>query len=240
VKNDVHTISLRIFGRTLSIILEYLENYLLNCHDAVGLLLMIKITHMQRLVMQRRRVPVLDAFFDRISLLLWPRLKNILDANLKSLKAANPRKLGPVDLTPHYVSRRYSELVASILTLQQANSGAVGGGSDSMGIGGGGENMLQHDLSQLKTEMITLLEKLAGLLTNPKERRVFFINNYDQILSVFQERRVSSEEVQKFEDLLMQQRELFAEDEVKASFPKLVSFVLQVVFNYLFSRCLLQ
>jgi hypothetical protein len=45
---------------------------------------------------------------------------------------------------------------------------------------------------------------------------------------VFQERRVSGDEVQKFEDLLMQQRELFAEDEVKASFPKLVSFVLQV------------
>lgn len=49
-----------------------------------------------------------------------------------------------------------------------------------------------------------------------------------QILSVFQERRVGGEEVQRFEDLLMQQRELFAEEEVKASFPKLVSFVLQV------------
>jgi hypothetical protein len=185
----VGSLCFRIFGRTLSIILEHLENYLLNCHDAIGLLLMIKITHFQRLVMQRRRVPVLDAFFDRISLLLWPRLKNILDANLKSLKAANPRKLGPVDLTPHYISRRYAEFVASILTLQQQSGSAINNSSssggatpaDAMGIGGGGDNMLQHDLSQLKSEMISLLEKLAALLPNPKERRVFFINNYDLV-----------------------------------------------------------
>jgi hypothetical protein len=38
----------KIFGRTLSLILEFLENYLLNCYDAIGLLLIIKVTHMQR------------------------------------------------------------------------------------------------------------------------------------------------------------------------------------------------
>jgi hypothetical protein len=34
----------RIFGRTLSMILENLETYLLSCHDAIGLLLMIKVS----------------------------------------------------------------------------------------------------------------------------------------------------------------------------------------------------
>ncbi len=95
----------RIFGRTLSQILESLENYLLNCYDSVGLLIMIKVTHLLRLVMQRRRIPVLDSLFDRISMLLWPRFKQVFDANLKSIKAANPKKLGPVDLSPHYISR---------------------------------------------------------------------------------------------------------------------------------------
>ena len=36
------------------------------------------------------------------------------------------------------------------------------------------------------------------------------------------------EEVQRFEDLLMQQRELFAEEEIRSSFPKLIAFVLGV------------
>ena len=40
--NDLHD---RIYGRTLSAILENIENYLLNCFDAVGLLLLIKVSH---------------------------------------------------------------------------------------------------------------------------------------------------------------------------------------------------
>jgi len=38
----------RIFGRTLSLILENIENYLLNCYDVVGLLIMIKVKLMHR------------------------------------------------------------------------------------------------------------------------------------------------------------------------------------------------
>lgn len=35
------------------------------------------------MVMQRRRVPVLDSFFDRVNMLLWPRFKAAFDNNLK-------------------------------------------------------------------------------------------------------------------------------------------------------------
>ena len=119
----------RIFGRTMSLVLENLENYLLNCYDAVGLLIMIKVilkysvlfnfiilnselfylmrqmSHLLRLIMQRRRIPVLDAMFDRISMLLWPRFKQVLAANITSIKSANPKKLGTLDLTPHIIVR---------------------------------------------------------------------------------------------------------------------------------------
>lgn len=207
----------KIFNRTLSLILEFLENYLLNCYDAIGLLLVIKVAHLQRIVMQRRRIPSLDSFFDRISMLLWPKLKLVFEMNLKSIKNANPRKLGTIDLGPHYVSRRYAELVSSVFFLQT--------GGDSMGIGGGGD--LVHDIHQMRAEITHLLEKLSLQISNSKEQNVFFINNFDQILSVFQERRIVSEEVQKIEDLLMHKREFFAEEEIKSSFPRLVSFVLQ-------------
>lgn len=96
-----------------------------------------------------------------------------------------------------------------------------------------------------------LLEKLSALLPSARDRRVFFINNYDQvlprgrqschgltrspclltlsalsqILSVFQERGIMCEEVQRFEDLLLQQRELFAEEEITQAFPRLIGFV---------------
>lgn len=73
----------QIFAKTLSLCLENLESYLLTCHDCIGILLMIKTTRMLSMVMQRRRVPVLDTFFDRVNMLLWPRFKTVFDNNLK-------------------------------------------------------------------------------------------------------------------------------------------------------------
>ena len=56
-------------------LLEILENYLLTYNDSIGILICIRIVYIYRTLMQRRRIPVLDGFFDRVSLLLWPRLK---------------------------------------------------------------------------------------------------------------------------------------------------------------------
>ena len=171
------------------------------------------------MVMQRRRIPVLDSFFDRVSLLLWPRLKAVIVANIRSVRGANPRKLGTVDLSKHYVSKRYAEFAVSVLSLQS-------GGADG-GVGGGGDGMLTQDLLQLRTDVTSLLEKMAQLLTTNKDRAVFLINNYDQILSTFQERRLVCDETQRFEELLLRQREIFAEEEIRLSFPRMVSFVIQ-------------
>jgi hypothetical protein len=44
-------------------------------------------------------------------MLLWPRFKQAFDSNLKSLRAAVPKKLVAVELTPHIVSR-YSSLAS--------------------------------------------------------------------------------------------------------------------------------
>ena len=74
-----------------------------------------------------------------------------------------------------------------------------------------------------------LLERLSSSLGTIKDKKVFLINNYDQILSVLQERHVNSEEVQRYEEMLLQQRELFAEESLKGAFPKLITFVLQVL-----------
>lgn len=74
--------------------------------------------------MQRRRIPMLDLSFDRISLLLWPRFKQLFDHHTKSLKSLQFKKSGPTgsgalpDLSPHYTTKRFAELVSTLLTLQ--------------------------------------------------------------------------------------------------------------------------
>ena len=65
--------------------------------------------------MNRRRIPVLDTFFDRVNNMLWPRFEAVVDMNMNSLRTANAKDLGPMDLSPQYVSKRFAELLVRCL-----------------------------------------------------------------------------------------------------------------------------
>ena len=106
-----------IFNKTLSLLLEQVENYLFNCYDCLAIILMIKLTHANRRIMKRRNINVLDSFFDKITIILWPRLKIIMDAQLRSVRTANAKKLGGVEFHAHYFARRYAEFTSSILLI---------------------------------------------------------------------------------------------------------------------------
>lgn len=164
-KSDIEEIFNAIFNKTITHLIQVMEAYVTSSYDMIGLLLTIKVAHSQRLIMQRRRIPIIDSFFDRLSLLLWPRFKSVFDINIKAYKDLNLKKIGNVsDLAPHFITRRYAEFVASVVLLQ--GSAAVMSTSntnvhvdtltnDTLGIGGGGELMLQQDLVQLRLEMIS-------------------------------------------------------------------------------------
>lgn len=44
-------------------------------YDLVGVLLMIRINYQHQLIMDKRRIPCLDPYLDRVNILLWPRFK---------------------------------------------------------------------------------------------------------------------------------------------------------------------
>lgn len=44
-------------------------------YDMIGLLLMIRVNYHHRLVMNKRCIPCLDDYLDRVNLVLWPRFK---------------------------------------------------------------------------------------------------------------------------------------------------------------------
>lgn len=246
-----------LFRATLGLLLEQLENYLFSCHDTLALLLMIKVVHQHRRLLESRYIESLEPFLDKMTKLLWPRLKMVMDGHLRSIKTANAQKLGGVDLHAHYVSRRYAEFTCSILMIlhkgnkEKENSKSNGGearkgmeddevevpvlkrnlSSASQGdivkqkMSAG--DMLLNDLATIQEETVNLLERLADKHTSNKKRIVFLINNLDQIVCIFQERRVVGKEFNRFVELLMTQRELFVEEELLASFSKLIAFVQQ-------------
>ncbi len=229
-----------IFGKTLSLVLEQLENYLFNCHDAIAILLMIKLTHhYKRMVKARHIEKVMEPFLDRTKNLLWPRLKMVIDSHLRSIRGANAKKLGAGDIHAHLVSRRYAEFTCSILLIlnrggkvtddMHVNDSTTNtqGKSDKLSHRGIAGEMLVNDLDVMVEEMVLLLKRLSDVHPSNKKRVIFMINNLDSIITIFKERRVSGKELNRFSELLVQQRELFVEDELLQTFSKMIAFVQQ-------------
>jgi hypothetical protein len=229
-----------IFGKTLSLVLEQLENYLFNCHDAIAILLMIKLTHhYKRMVKARHIEKVMEPFLDRMTNLLWPRLKMVIDSHLRSIRGANAKKLGAGDIHAHLVSRRYAEFTCSMLLILNRGGKVTNeihvndsttntqGKSDKFSHRGIAGDMLVNDLDVMVEEMVLLLKRLSDVHPSNKKRVIFMINNLDSIITIFKERRVSGKELNRFSELLVQQRELFVEDELLQTFSKMIAFVQQ-------------
>lgn len=204
----------RICGKAASAALEYLENKLFQCYDVVGLLLVARIVHACR---ADASGTVLSHFLDHCDSLLKPRLASLFAANLDSARRADPYRLGVNGvITPLYASRRYAELSAAVSTLFPADDPEKLHGPAA-----------RKALDDLRREIDALIDRVAASFKNQKERYVFKVNNYDQIVTIFHERRVNENDaaLRHFLDKLKKDRELFVEAELLTCFAKLIQFV---------------
>ncbi|MCO5563351.1 hypothetical protein L7F22_016992 [Adiantum nelumboides] len=199
-----------IFAGPFGVIDEHLNSVLPNHYDAIGLMLMIRLTHQNQLTMSRRRVPCLDSYLDKVNIMLWPRFKMVFDMHLTSLRTANVRTLWEDDVHPHYVMRRYAEFAASLLQLNVEY----------------GDGQLELNLDRLRFAVDDLLIKLARCFKHQKQQTVFLINNYDMVLSVFKEAGIEDGKTQQqFEELLKSSQTVFLEALLLEHFQQLIVFV---------------
>jgi len=202
-----------VFGKTTQYFLDSLEAFLANSWDSVGLLLMVRIVDFYRKRMQQRKVSCLDSYLDALQLLLWPRLRVVLEANIVSLRKAYQQNLQPPsNSNPHLVTRRFAELAASLYFLSSQEDTGL-------------PDNLQQPLSTMRQEFCTLLSAMANRLDGQDSGLVFLVNNYDLVLTVFHERHLSRSATSVFEDLHSDQVQKFVESQLMRHFPDLVMFV---------------
>eukprot|EP00898_Chlorokybus_atmophyticus_P000548 jgi/Chlat1/1494/Chrsp12S02039 len=208
------------FQGPLAVVEEHLAAVLPHYHDAIGLLLIIRMTHHNQVTMQRRRVPILDPYFDKVNMLVWPRFKAVFDLHLASIRDASARRLFNGDIHPHYVTRRYAELTASLIQLNMEY----------------GEAQMDANLDRLRLAMDDLLLKMSLIFPVRKNQIIFLINNYDVILSVF---KASSQYLiieagdaggfgphqRHLDELVRSYTNLFVEEQLGELFGPLVAFV---------------
>ncbi|GLT97449.1 hypothetical protein SLE2022_150140 [Rubroshorea leprosula] len=199
-----------IFAGPFAVIDEHFNSVLPNSYDAIGLMLMIRITHQHQLIMSRRRIPCLDSYLDKVNISLWPRFKMVFDMHLNSLRNANPKLLWEDDIHPHYAMRRYAEFAASLIHLNFEF----------------GDGQLELNMERLRMAVDDLLMKLAKIFPKPKLQIVFLINNYDMTIAVLKEAGSEGGKIQlHFEELLKSNTALFVEELLMEHFSDLIKFV---------------
>lgn len=204
-------------------------------HDAVGLLLMIRVNRAHQHIMSRRRVPVLDKYLDGVNLTLWPRFKAAFDAHLKSATEAvasptSVQALWSDDVHAHYVARRYAEFAAAMATLGEELSG---------------DGQLESNLERLRAAVERLLDDLASKFTRKTRKAAFLVNNCDCVRGILSEslaaRRSGNGEASAsgdeslfgktlahFEQRLAAHSDAFIEEELAGHFQPLIAFVRRV------------
>ncbi|CAM0873593.1 unnamed protein product [Alopecurus aequalis] len=199
-----------IFAGPIQVVDEYFNAVLLNCYDAIGIMLMIRIMHQHQLIMFRRRVPCLDSYLDKVNMSLWPRFKMVFDLHLSSLRNANMRTLWEDDVHPHYVTRRYAEFTASLVHLNVEY----------------GDGQLDLNLERLRMAIEDLLVKLAKMFPKPKLQTVFLINNYDLTIAILKEAGTDGGKAQlHFEEVLKSNIAIYVEELLLEHFSDLIKFV---------------
>lgn len=196
-----------LFAKPAITFLESLQQFLVNSYDSVGILIMIKANELFSQQMQRRGITYLQQYFESAAAMLWPRFAAICSLHIESLRSAIPKSLGSVDIRAHYVTRRYAELITSLLALNVE------------------DRRLTTIIGQLRGQMDQLLQRLAREHQEEKMRVVFMINNIDHVLSVLHERGVSNDVVTSIQPTLSEASRSFCEIEMNKYFKFLITYV---------------
>lgn len=142
--------------------------------------------------------------------ILWPRLTQVLELNISSVRDCDPNKMKPLDVRPHYITRRYAEYSAAIVGINETFP----------------HEQMHKLLAFLQEEVEALILRLAGSFPARKEQLLFLINNYDVIMSIIIERtRDDTKESDAFREQLRVRSDEFVEQVLQAHFGYLVSWI---------------
>ncbi|XP_050362322.1 vacuolar protein sorting-associated protein 52 homolog [Nymphalis io] len=200
----------RILGKTLSLLVKNVESYVLECYDCLALFLCIQLINRYRWMCHKRAVAALDSYWDSLLSSLWPRLEFVLKLNIQSVRDCEPAKLSNKEMGPHYITRRYAEFSAAMLSLSEQFP----------------SEELSNLLLVLQDEVHCFLLKMAAEFPQRIQQLIFLINNYDMVLSILMERtRDNTKEAESFREQLQARSSEYVEEILSPHFGGLMQFV---------------
>lgn len=180
-----------VMARPAAALEDFLGRHLAGSHDAIGIALMACVAERYNAVAHRRNVTCLADFHRRCSALISARYALVMDAHAESLRKANPESTEPVTVAaPHFITRRYAEFLAALLTIAAPACKAPTAAA-----------MIARPLAPLRREFERTLLRFAQSLKDPVLQTIFLMNNYDLVLVLLREHAVESEDTARFREL---------------------------------------
>jgi len=201
-------VGVRVFRKASQAMVDMLHKHLQNSRDCVGAAIMLCVSERYGTDAANEEGHALRDFHARCIKLLVSRMEAIVAMHAESLRTATVDTLGqpPSAVAPHFVTRRFAELAASLLTV--AGPGQVRPGESKAWLLRGGKPLEKADaavaaaLRMLRRETERLLQRLSQSFPDAEKRTLFLLNNYDLVLRVLRERAVETGEIaDRFRDL---------------------------------------
>lgn len=106
----------QIFHKIINYYLDWLSLYCTNnLYDILAVLLMTIINEENKKIMHKNKITVLDYFFDKVNMLLWPRFSHLFDALLDNVKKPNMANFKLYNQTTvHSSTIKYAEMIRSL------------------------------------------------------------------------------------------------------------------------------
>lgn len=159
--------------------------------------------------------------------------------NTQSIREFDPARMKKgtvVDQRPHYITRRYAEFAAGILSVTSAsvsNADEEGASSSSAvaTMSSTSEEMMSALLSDMQQEVEQFILKMTSAVQQQqgggrKAQLIFLINNYDVVLSVLAERSGGdSKEADSFKDLMQTRTVEYVDLVLFPHFGSLIKFI---------------
>jgi len=203
-----------VFKPAFAAVEDHVRSQVAESYDAIGLILMIRVSRRMSEALPQANREALSPLFDSLNMILWPRFKALLDLHVASVKAATPPSLlaHSGEKYPHQITRRFAELSASLLQLRDASCA----------------EMLDHSLTYMRGEVMALLHRMAGTLSEQRVQIIFRINQLDAILGVYAERGVLPLAAPFFQQKLDADVSALVEHELLSRYGGLVRLVVRV------------
>eukprot|EP00727_Mastigamoeba_balamuthi_P013481 m51a1_g8756 hypothetical protein (723) ;mRNA; f:104092-107233 len=206
-----------VVQRVAPLFAELLGSTMSSTYDTVGVALVVRLTEM---ALARGAnapgftyvEPHLKEFLKTAS----STLERLLVVQTETVQNATPKSLGvPASTSAHYVTRRYVELLISLLTVTAKS------GPDII-------DMVNRGQKAMSKQMEKLLMRLAETIASTEQRTLFLLNNYDLVNQLLRTKSVGRpEDVQRWRELLDTAMHNFIDQQLLsvACFASLVRFV---------------